>query len=69
MTGRASRAIIDHVAVTGTSDDVRAGLQAFLDAGAEHLVILPCETGDFTGAARRILEEIIPGLEVPDAGR
>jgi hypothetical protein len=24
---------------------------------------------DFTAAARRIAEEIIPGLEVPDAGR
>jgi probable F420-dependent oxidoreductase len=61
--------IIDHVAVAGTSDDVRARLQAFLDAGAGHLVIMPCETRDFTGAARRIAEEIIPGLEVPDAGR
>ena len=61
--------IIDRVAVTGTNDDVRAGLQAFLDAGAEHLIILPCETQDFAGAARRIIEEIIPGLEVPGAGR
>ncbi len=60
--------IIDHVAVTGTSDDVRAGLQAFLDAGAEHLVILPCVTEDFTGAAERILEEIVPALEVPESG-
>jgi probable F420-dependent oxidoreductase len=61
--------IVDHIAVTGTSADVRAGLQAFLDAGAEHLIILPCEREDFTGAARRIVEEIIPGLEVPGAGR
>ena len=57
--------IIDHVAVTGTAADVRVGLQAFLDAGAEHLIILPCERDDFTGAARRILEEIIPGLKMP----
>jgi probable F420-dependent oxidoreductase len=61
--------IIDHVAVAGTSADVRAGLQAFLDAGAEHLIILPCEREDVTGAARRIAEEIIPGLEVPRGGR
>ena len=61
--------IIDHVAVAGTSDDVRSRLQAFLDAGARHLIIVPCETRDFTGAARRIAVEIIPGLEVPDAGR
>ena len=61
--------IIDHVAVAGTSDDVRARLQAFLDAGARHLIIVPCETRDFTGAARRIALEIIPGLEVPGAGR
>jgi probable F420-dependent oxidoreductase len=61
--------IIDHVAVTGTSADVRAGLQAFLDAGAEHLIIVPCERDDVIGAARRIIEEIIPGLEVPGAGR
>jgi len=61
--------IIDQVAVAGTSADVRAGLQAFLDAGAEHLVILPCEREDATSAARRIAEEIIPGLEVPGGGR
>lgn len=61
--------IIDHVAVTGTSADVQAGLQAFLDAGAEHLIIMPCEHQDATGAARRIVEEIIPGLEAPGAGR
>jgi alkanesulfonate monooxygenase SsuD/methylene tetrahydromethanopterin reductase-like flavin-dependent oxidoreductase (luciferase family) len=61
--------IIDHVAVAGTSDDVRARLQAFLDAGARHLIIVPCETRDFAGAAKRIAEEIIPGLEVPGAGR
>jgi len=61
--------IIDHVAVAGTTDDVRARLQAFLDAGARHLIIVPCETRDFTGAARRIALEITPGLEVPDAGR
>ena len=61
--------IIDHVAVAGTSDDVRARLQAFLDAGARHLIIVPCETRGFTGAARRIAQEITPGLEVPDAGR
>ena len=61
--------IIDHVAVAGTSDDVRARLQAFLDAGARHLIIVPCETRDFTGAARRIALEIIPGLEVPSAAQ
>jgi alkanesulfonate monooxygenase SsuD/methylene tetrahydromethanopterin reductase-like flavin-dependent oxidoreductase (luciferase family) len=62
-------AIIDRVAVAGTSEDVRAGLQAFVDAGAGHLIIMPCEREDFTGAAKRILEEIVPGLEVPRAGR
>ena len=61
--------IIDHVAVAGTSDDVRARLQAFLDAGTRHLIIVPCETRDFTGGARRIALEIIPGLEVPGAVR
>jgi alkanesulfonate monooxygenase SsuD/methylene tetrahydromethanopterin reductase-like flavin-dependent oxidoreductase (luciferase family) len=57
------------VAVAGTSEDVRARLQAFVDAGAGHLVIMPCETRDLTGAARRIVEEIIPELTgTPEGG-
>ena len=33
---------VDRVAVTGNLDQVVQGLRAFADAGAEHMVLLPC---------------------------
>ena len=33
---------VDRVAVTGNLDQVTEGLSAFVDAGARHLVLLPC---------------------------
>jgi probable F420-dependent oxidoreductase len=66
--GSRFESLIDRVAVAGTSEDVRAGLQAFVDAGAEHLVVLPCEREDYAGAAKRILEEIVPAVEAPGTG-
>jgi alkanesulfonate monooxygenase SsuD/methylene tetrahydromethanopterin reductase-like flavin-dependent oxidoreductase (luciferase family) len=33
---------VDRVAVTGNLDQVISGLRAFADAGARHLVLLPC---------------------------
>jgi probable F420-dependent oxidoreductase len=56
--------VIDRVAVAGTRADVRDRLQSFLDAGVRHLIILPCEREHFVGAARRIMDEIVPDLEV-----
>jgi len=55
--------VIDRVAVAGTPDDVAARLQAFADAGARHLVIVPCEREDPIGAARRIIE-LVPSQPV-----
>ena len=61
--------LVDRVAIAGTAADVRQGLQSFVDVGARHLIILPCDRENFLGAARRIMDEIVPGLEVPVADR
>jgi alkanesulfonate monooxygenase SsuD/methylene tetrahydromethanopterin reductase-like flavin-dependent oxidoreductase (luciferase family) len=37
-------AFVDRVAVTGNLDQVVEGLTAFVQAGAQHLVLLPCST-------------------------
>ena len=55
-------ALIDRVAVVGDTDDVRQGLQAFVDAGVRHLVLLPCDRDDPVAVARLIMREIVPGL-------
>lgn len=61
--GSRFRDLVDRVAVAGTPDDVRRGLQAFVAAGARHLVLMPCERYDYLGAARRIMKECVPGLD------
>ena len=38
---------VDRVAVTGNFDQVVSGLRAFADAGARHLVLLPCSALHF----------------------
>jgi probable F420-dependent oxidoreductase len=49
-------AMLDKVAVVGTPDDVRVKLQAYVDAGARHLIV---------GASHgeRLLAEVLPALE------
>ena len=44
--------MIDRVAAAGTVDQVTATLQAFVDAGARHLVFTPMVRGDARRAAR-----------------
>ncbi|HEY7134104.1 MAG TPA: hypothetical protein VIB48_03485 [Acidimicrobiia bacterium] len=58
--------MLDHVAVAGTVDEVAEGLQAFVDAGARHLVCLPCGADAMT-TAEQLLEEIGPRLHAPSA--
>ena len=58
--------LIDRVAVAGTPVEVADRLQAFADAGARHLVIVPCEREDPVAAARRIAE-LVPQVAAPPA--
>ena len=53
---------VDRVAVAGTADDVVAGLRAFVDAGAEHLVLTPASRTDREGTVQRLLDDVIPAL-------
>src|SRR5439155_23088082 len=61
------RAMLDRVAVTGTPDEVARRLQAFLDAGARHLVFTPATRGDAEPIRRRLLDEVLPTLTVTEA--
>jgi alkanesulfonate monooxygenase SsuD/methylene tetrahydromethanopterin reductase-like flavin-dependent oxidoreductase (luciferase family) len=58
------RALVDRVAVAGTSAEVIARLRAFADAGARHFIFVPSpgKGGDSDSITRRLTDEIIPAL-------
>jgi probable F420-dependent oxidoreductase len=59
------RQMVDSVAAAGTTDEVTRKLQAFIDAGARHLVFLPAPgTGSADLIERRLLDEVVPALRV-----
>lgn len=60
--------LLDRVAVAGTPEEVRRGLQSFVAAGARHLVLVPCERDDFVGTAEQIMREVVPALALPAGG-
>lgn len=41
--GARFRTLLDRVAAAGTPEQVRAKLQQYVEAGAEHLILVPCE--------------------------
>jgi probable F420-dependent oxidoreductase len=57
-------AMIDRVAVAGTSSEVRDELARLVDAGARHLVFAPAaEAGTDTGVIlHRLLDEVMPAV-------
>ena len=58
---------VDRVAVTGSLDQVAAGLRAFVDAGARHLVLLPCSTSSsHSHAMAPWLADLVPELRHGD---
>jgi probable F420-dependent oxidoreductase len=60
-------AMIDRVAAAGTVDEVTATLQAFVDAGARHLVFTPMVRGNPRPLLDRLVAEVLPRLQVHDA--
>ena len=58
------KAMIDHVAAAGTTDDVTTTLQAFVDAGARHFVFTPMVRGDARRVIDRLVAEVLPRLHV-----
>jgi probable F420-dependent oxidoreductase len=54
-------AMVDHVAVAGTIDDVTERLTAYVTSGARHLILCPIH-GDTRDAAERLLRDVAPNL-------
>lgn len=59
-------ALLAKVAPAGTPDEVAAALQAYVDAGARHLVIAPAAPEDTLGIVRLAAEEVLPQLVLPE---
>jgi probable F420-dependent oxidoreductase len=57
-------AMIDRVAAAGTADQVTTTLQAFVDAGARHLVFTPMVRGDPRPLLDRLMGDVLPRLQV-----
>jgi probable F420-dependent oxidoreductase len=57
-------AMIDRVAAAGTVEQVTATLQAFVDAGARHLVLTPMVRGEPRALLDRLFSEVVPRLQV-----
>jgi probable F420-dependent oxidoreductase len=60
-------AMIDRVAAAGTPDQVTTTLQAFVDAGARHLVFTPMVRGNARPLLDRLVGEVLPRLQVRGA--
>lgn len=60
---------VDRVAVVGASDDVGERLQAYVDAGARHLIFVPTVRGQRIDVVQQIVEEIVPRISVPAGDR
>jgi alkanesulfonate monooxygenase SsuD/methylene tetrahydromethanopterin reductase-like flavin-dependent oxidoreductase (luciferase family) len=57
-------AMVDHVAVAGTADEVTEKLSAFVDAGARAFVFSPVTTPDATEVmVHQLVEEVMPGVQ------
>jgi alkanesulfonate monooxygenase SsuD/methylene tetrahydromethanopterin reductase-like flavin-dependent oxidoreductase (luciferase family) len=62
------RQIVRSVAAAGTPREVADQLQAFVDAGARHLILAPCAREDRASMDRILLDEVLPCLHLPGRG-
>ncbi|HLM16751.1 MAG TPA: TIGR03619 family F420-dependent LLM class oxidoreductase [Acidimicrobiia bacterium] len=60
-------AMVDRVAAAGTVDQVTTTLQAFVDAGARHLIFTPMVRGNPRPLLDRLVGEVLPRLHVAAA--
>ncbi|HKE76172.1 MAG TPA: LLM class flavin-dependent oxidoreductase [Acidimicrobiales bacterium] len=58
-------AMLDRIAPGGTPEEVAAKLQAYVDAGARHIVIAPAAHADTLEVVRLAATEVLPRLELP----
>jgi probable F420-dependent oxidoreductase len=57
-------AMLDSVAAAGSVREVTAVLQAFVDAGARHLILVPAARGERRTIVERVVHEVVPALVV-----
>lgn len=57
--------MLDHIAPSGTPDEVAKKLQAYVDAGARHIVIAPASTTDTLEVVTLAADEVLPQLVLP----
>jgi alkanesulfonate monooxygenase SsuD/methylene tetrahydromethanopterin reductase-like flavin-dependent oxidoreductase (luciferase family) len=55
-------ALLERVAAIGTPEQVAARLQAYIDAGASHLLLRCCGPDDLPAQATRLMSEVAPLL-------
>ena len=58
--------MLGSVAVAGTTAEVTAGLQAFVDAGARHLIITPATGERWWTVVQRLADSVFPALTVDE---
>ena len=63
--GDKPRELLDRVAPAGTPEEVAARVQAYVDAGARHVVISPAAPEDTLEVVTLAAEEVLPRLRVP----
>jgi alkanesulfonate monooxygenase SsuD/methylene tetrahydromethanopterin reductase-like flavin-dependent oxidoreductase (luciferase family) len=57
--------MLDRIAPSGTPDEVATKLQAFVDAGARHIIISPATPEDTLEVVELAANEVLPQLSVP----
>ena len=62
--GDRPRDMLDRIAPAGTPEEVAARLQAYVDAGARHIIISPAASTDTLEIVRLAAEEVLPRLRV-----
>ena len=58
-------AMLDRIAPAGTPEEVAAKVQAYVDAGARHIVVSPAAHEDTLEVVRLAATEVLPRLTVP----
>ena len=57
--------LLDRVAAVGTPDAVARRLEAFVAAGARHLILAPATRRDWSAQARRLATDVLPRVTSP----
>jgi alkanesulfonate monooxygenase SsuD/methylene tetrahydromethanopterin reductase-like flavin-dependent oxidoreductase (luciferase family) len=58
-------AMLDHIAPSGTPEQVATRLQEYVDAGVRHFIISPAAHEDTFGVVQLAAEEVLPRLILP----